>query len=209
MPTLTSRPFAALATTGLFLITSATATLAAPALNNGFTHVLRPDPTLVASVAVLPVSRPEIGSLDRTKPGGRYQLAHEIYDEQNRFGHPGKAGAVTRTIKIEARDGVFAPDALTVKLGETIRFEIRNTGQLDHEFMIGDKREQTEHDQEMTAMPGMVMQDPNGVSVPPGQTATLIWTFSKKGNFEYGCHVPGHYVAGMFGRLNVQRASGQ
>ncbi|MBL6751656.1 MAG: cupredoxin family protein [Nevskia sp.] len=120
------------------------------------------------------------------------------------FGHPGKSAAITRTVKIEARDISFAPAALTVKVGETVRFEVTNTGRLDHEFMIGDANEQGEHDKEMAAMPGMAMDDPNGVSVPAGKTATLIWTFTKTGALQYGCHVPGHYAAGMVGQLTVQ-----
>lgn len=120
------------------------------------------------------------------------------------FGHPGKSSAVTRTVKIEARDISFAPAAMTVKVGETVKFEITNTGRLEHEFMIGDAKEQVEHDKEMAAMPGMAMDDPNGVSVPAGKTATLIWTFTKAGALQYGCHVPGHYAAGMVGQLTVQ-----
>jgi uncharacterized cupredoxin-like copper-binding protein len=133
-----------------------------------------------------------------------FLAVHETHSAANRFGQPGKASAVTRTVEIEARDIAFSPGALSVKRGETIRFVIHNYGQLDHEFMIGDSTEQIEHDKEMAAMPGMAMNDPNGVSVAPGKTASLIWKFSKPGTFEYGCHVPGHYASGMLGKLSVQ-----
>lgn len=125
---------------------------------------------------------------------------HETYW----FGHPGKASAASRTVMIEASELKFAPATLTAKVGETIQFKITNSGKLDHEFMIGDVREQVEHDKEMASMPGMAMDDPNGVSVAPGKTATLIWTFTKAGQLQYGCHVPGHYQAGMVGQLTVQ-----
>ena len=131
---------------------------------------------------------------------GDESSSHETYW----FGHPGKAKATTRTVKIEASELKFAPATLTAKVGETVRFEITNSGKLDHEFMIGDVKEQVEHDKEMASMPGMAMDDPNGVSVAPGKTATLIWTFTKAGQLQYGCHVPGHYLAGMVGQLTVQ-----
>lgn len=119
------------------------------------------------------------------------------------FGHPGKASDVTRTIQITAIDDRFLPATVDVKTGQTVRFEIINHGKLDHEFVLGDVAEQQAHDKEMAAMPNMPMDDPNGVSVAAGKTATLIWTFTHPGNLQYACHVPGHYAAGMLGQLNV------
>lgn len=84
-----------------------------------------------------------------------------------------------------------------------MRFEIVDRGALAHEFVIGDIAEQRAHDKEMAAMPDMPMDDPNGVSVAPGKTATLIWTFTRPATLQYACHVPGHYAAGMVGQLNV------
>lgn len=119
------------------------------------------------------------------------------------FGHPGKASEVTRTIRITATDDRFRPAVVDVKAGQTVRFEIVDRGALAHEFVIGDVAEQRAHDKEMAAMPGMPMDDPNGVSVAAGRTATLIWTFTRPATLQYACHVPGHYAAGMFGQLNV------
>jgi len=85
-----------------------------------------------------------------------------------------------------------------------VKFEVRNDGELQHEFILGSKAEQVEHDKEMAAMAGINMTHVNGVSVAPGKTGTLIWTFTKAGSLQYACHVPGHYVAGMIGQLTIK-----
>ncbi len=120
------------------------------------------------------------------------------------FGHPGEAAQVKRTIALSATDIKFAPLQLTVAAGETVKFEIANSGKLDHEFILGSAEEQVAHDKEMAAMAGMKMTHVNGVSVAPGKTGMLIWTFTKAGTLQYACHVPGHYVAGMVGQLTIK-----
>jgi Uncharacterized copper-binding protein len=120
------------------------------------------------------------------------------------FGHRGKAAQVDRTIRITTLDISMDKTRLDVRAGETVRFIVTNKGQLDHEFIIGDAREQTEHEQEMQQMAGMDMPDEsNGITLKPGQTKILIWTFGQNGEVEFACHVPGHYSAGMVGKIFV------
>ena len=52
-------------------------------------------------------------------------------------------------------------------------------------------------------MPGMKHDDPNSVLVEPGKTAELTWTFTRADNLEFACNVPGHYQAGMVGKVKV------
>ncbi|MFJ4194346.1 plastocyanin/azurin family copper-binding protein [Pseudomonas sp. NPDC089534] len=52
---------------------------------------------------------------------------------------------------------------------------------------------------------GMKHDDPNSVLVEPGKTAELTWTFSKAVNLEFACNIPGHYQAGMVGKLTVSQ----
>lgn len=122
------------------------------------------------------------------------------------FGHPGVAAKVDRTVKITALDTMrFVPATVRVKPGETVRFVVTDEGHLVHEFILGDRREQAEHEREMQRMGGMAMPDEaNGVTLQPGQTKTLIWTFGKAGVVEYACHEPGHYAAGMVGKILVK-----
>ena len=93
---------------------------------------------------------------------------------------------------------------ITVKTGETVKFEIRNAGQMRHEFMLGDAKEQHEHAEMMQVHPDMVHEEePDAVTVEPGQTKTLIWRFGAPGLVEGACHIPGHYEAGMVTRIRV------
>jgi len=39
--------------------------------------------------------------------------------------------------------------------------------------------------------------------VAPGKTGTLVWQFTNAGEFNYGCLVPGHFEAGMVGKISV------
>jgi uncharacterized cupredoxin-like copper-binding protein len=139
------------------------------------------------------------------------------------FGHPGDPSEVDRTIEIEATDDMmFEVSSIDVKDGETIRFIIRNVGEIDHDFTIGTPDVQEAHQQEMMKMMeagtshdpmhGAIVphDDPNAVMVHPGETKELIWTFTKADNVEFGCNVPGHYEAGMKGTFNfVPHQAGQ
>jgi uncharacterized cupredoxin-like copper-binding protein len=52
----------------------------------------------------------------------------------------------------------------------------------------------------------MAMNDEAAFSldVPPGQARTLVYTFRTPGAPVYGCHVPGHYAAGMRGTITLK-----
>jgi Cu+-exporting ATPase len=112
-----------------------------------------------------------------------------------------------RSIAIETTDQLrFDPSAIDVREGETVAFTITNSGSVEHEFVIGDAQVQAEHEAEMTSggMNEMDQEEGNAVSIPPGKTATLIYTFDQSGKLLYGCHVAGHYAAGMEGTITVE-----
>ncbi|MBB4820987.1 putative cupredoxin-like copper-binding protein [Pseudomonas alcaligenes] len=140
------------------------------------------------------------------------------------FGHPGKAAEADRTVEITLGDMYYEPASLEVKAGETVRFVLKNTGGLLHEFNLGDAAMHAAHQKEMLQMQQMGMltptgmnhdmgqmdhgammkhDDPNSVLVEPGKTAELTWTFSAATGLEFACNIPGHYQAGMVGRLKV------
>jgi uncharacterized cupredoxin-like copper-binding protein len=108
-------------------------------------------------------------------------------------------------VRVRMTDGLrFQPAAITVRHGSTVTFLVTNTGALTHEFVIGDLAAQAEHEREMREMGGMPMHDhPNAVSVLPGETRRLTWTFLRRGTMLFGCHVTGHYAAGMKGTVAV------
>jgi uncharacterized cupredoxin-like copper-binding protein len=130
-------------------------------------------------------------------------------------GMPGHAGDVDRTVTVIARDTEFDRKKIKVKAGETIRFVIKNKGELVHEFTVGTHAQQKAHQVEMQKMmdAGNLMADKvigkmghshgNSVLVEPGKQGEVIWTFGKAQDLEFGCNVPGHYESGMKGHFRV------
>ena len=120
------------------------------------------------------------------------------------IGQPGLAANVTRTIQVDMSDKMrYTPASMAVKQGETIRFVVRNRGRLRHEFVLGQERELKEHYEVMKKFPEMEHAEPNMVSVAPGGTGEVIWQFTKAGPVHFACLHPGHYDAGMKGRITV------
>jgi uncharacterized cupredoxin-like copper-binding protein len=110
---------------------------------------------------------------------------------------------VSRTIQVSTTDTLrFVPDQISVRAGETIAFEISNPASVPHEFFLGTTAEQQAHEAEMAS--GAPMHaEPGQVDVPAGKTVRLVSTFDQPGTLEYGCHVPGHYPAGMRGTITI------
>jgi len=127
-----------------------------------------------------------------------------ISTEEKPFGREGDPRRATRTIKVDMSDKMrFNPSALTVRQGETVRFIISNSGKLMHEFVLGDLKELKEHAALMKKFPGMEHDEPYMAHVAPGKTETIVWQFTKTGEFHFGCLLPGHFEAGMVGKINV------
>lgn len=119
---------------------------------------------------------------------------------------PAGTSTDVRTIQVAMTDELrFEPDAFTAGAGETVRFEVTNSGEILHDFFIGDEQEQAEHEEEMGGMSGMAEDGPNSLSVDPGQTKTLEYTFpDEPGELLIGCHEPGHYDAGMVATVTIE-----
>jgi uncharacterized cupredoxin-like copper-binding protein len=114
------------------------------------------------------------------------------------------ASATTRVVAVTTTDALrFEPDDITVMQGETVRFEVTNAGNVRHELYIGDAEAQAGHEAEMREMGGMAHDEPDGISVDPGQTEVLEHTFAEAGTLLMGCHEPGHYEAGMVGTIAI------
>lgn len=110
---------------------------------------------------------------------------------------------VSRTIAVTTTDALrFSPDHISVKAGGTVAFDITQSGALPHEFFIGTPAEQQAHEAEM-ATGSPMMDEPGAADLLAGGTGSLVYTFDEPGTLEYGCHVPGHYAAGMRGTITV------
>lgn len=129
----------------------------------------------------------------------------EVFD----FGEPADASDATTIIDIAANDDFsYTPDSVKVSAGDVVTFRVTNSGNLNHEFTLGDESLQQEHEQEMKDMGDMQMgDDPNAISIASGETGELTWKFSGSGDVLMGCHVAGHYDGGMRGKITVAAAA--
>jgi uncharacterized cupredoxin-like copper-binding protein len=99
---------------------------------------------------------------------------------------------------------MFVPARLEIKRGEQVRFVLQNNGELDHEFVLATAKENVKHAEEMKKNPDMEHDDPNAKRLKPKTKDELVWRFTKRGTFEYGCLIPGHREAGMTGVIVVK-----
>jgi uncharacterized cupredoxin-like copper-binding protein len=130
---------------------------------------------------------------------------HGVEMKETGFGRTGDRSKVTRTVHVEMRDTMrFHPAELTIKRGDTVRFVVKNAGSALHEMVLGSTGELQAHAALMRKHPGMEHDEPYMAHVPPGKRGNIVWQFTKAGEFQYGCLVPGHFEAGMAGRITVK-----
>jgi len=104
----------------------------------------------------------------------------------------------------EGNKKFFEPARIEVRRGEQIRFALQNDGGGPHEFVLATAAENRKHADEMKKLPEMEHDDPNAKRVQASTGAELVWKFTKRGEFQFGCVIPGHYDAAMFGAIVVK-----
>lgn len=122
------------------------------------------------------------------------------------FGRAIRASDATRTIKVEMSDAMrFSPAEIRIARGERVRIVVRNAGATLHEMVLGTRKELEQHAELMRRFPGMEHDEPYMAHVAPGATGEINWEFTQSGEFLYGCLIPGHFDAGMVGRIIVAK----
>lgn len=123
------------------------------------------------------------------------------------YGKPGDPKKPARIVQVVMREAdgkmLFLPDTLTVRRGEQIRFQLRNNGAIDHEFVVGTVEANLKHMKDMEKNPDMEHDDPNARRLKPKGSGEILWQFTKAGTFDFSCLIPGHRQAGMFGTIVV------
>ena len=125
--------------------------------------------------------------------------------QQTAFGREADAARATRTIKVDMNDTMrFSPDTIQIRRGSVVRFQVTNSGKVMHEMVLGTMKELKGHAELMRKYPGMEHDEPYMAHVAPGKTESIVWEFTNFGEFYYGCLIPGHFEAGMIGRIIVR-----
>lgn len=137
--------------------------------------------------------------------GGASIGSTDLEEASTPFGRPGDPRGASRTVTIRMSDSMrFSPDRVTVKRGETVRFVVRNDGKLLHEMVLGTARGLEEHAALMRKFPEMEHDEPYMVHVEPGKRGEIVWTFDKSGEIGFACLIPGHFEAGMTGKVTAR-----
>ena len=93
--------------------------------------------------------------------------------------------AAMKEITVEGNEYAFIPSAITVKKGEVVKVNFKNTGKFPHNFSIADLSVKSK-------------------TIQPGEEDAVTFTADKVGSFTYICTVPGHADKGMKGTLTVK-----
>ena len=140
------------------------------------------------------------------------------------IGEKGDPNKIDRTVNIKMYDNYYEPNLVKIKKGETIKFIVKNLGEMVHEYNIGTKEMHIKHQSEMqklidheillvdkidrVKMKKMSKMDhslghshSNSIMLEPKTSGEIIWKFSKDINLEMACNIPGHYESGMFGKF--------
>jgi uncharacterized cupredoxin-like copper-binding protein len=124
------------------------------------------------------------------------------------FGEAGDAKKPSRLIQIMMveSDGKmqFIPNRIEVRKGEQVKFSLRNNGELDHEIVLATLEMNNAHAKEMAKNPDMEHDDPNAKRLASKKTGEMVWKFTKAGEFDFSCLIPGHREAGMTGTIIVK-----
>ena len=130
-----------------------------------------------------------------------------VVKEQKDWGIAGDAKSAKRSIEVGMADNMrFTPARIEVRQGETVKFVVRNTGRVMHEFVLGTPEELAAHAELMKKFPDMQHDEPYMAHVPSGKTGEIVWTFNRAGEFEFACLIAGHYQGGMVGTIMVTPA---
>jgi len=115
------------------------------------------------------------------------------------------AGSV-RVVIIELVDFRFVPAAIDVNVAESLRFIVVNRSDLPHELFIGPTEDQERHHAlHVAAAPEMQdrLEGPTGLYLPGHGTGQLAYRVERLGDLVIGCHLIGHFEAGMVGTIRV------
>lgn len=160
----------------------------------------------ISRTALMLVSLLAVAGVAIAGPG---QKGHSHgHDDETEYGVPGDKNKPSRTVVVQlteaGRKMVFIPDVISIRRGEQIKFVLRNVGVIEHEFVLGTKAEIDAHAEQMKKNPDMEHDDPQSKRLKAKENGEIYWRFTKAGEFEFACLIPGHREMGMHGKIFVK-----
>ena len=120
------------------------------------------------------------------------------------------AGMAGRTVEVEMDEWGFSPAAIEVTPGETIRFLVRNTGNLPHEFMFMSagvmqalNYRLQRADWSLTEHEAIFEQ----AIILPGDSMDVTLRIEEPGTWTFMCMLPYHMQFGMMGMMMSEGAA--
>ncbi len=169
------------------------------------THTVNVGKSIVAIVALALFAPVSLFAHSEDKHEGQRKDVDYTNVEQHEFGAAADPVGASRTIVVEMSDEMkFEPNVIELQRGDIVHFKIKNTGALLHEMVLGTNAGLEEHAELMKKFPGMEHEELYMAHVPPSGVMDMGWQFTNAGEFYYGCLVPGHYEAGMRGKIVVR-----
>ena len=122
--------------------------------------------------------------------------------------HSGDAPEADVVVEVEMFEFGYRVEPTEVPVGSTVRFDVRNVGKVEHEAVVGDEHVQDEAEEQMAQMAqsgttGEHHHDVPSLTLAPGESDSLVVTFDEPGAVIIGCHIPGHWDAGMRADITV------
>jgi uncharacterized cupredoxin-like copper-binding protein len=125
--------------------------------------------------------------------------------EATPFGIAADPRKAKRTVRVDMSDAMrFTPAEITVQRNEVLRFVAANKGTVLHEMVLGTMDELKKHAELMKKHPGMEHDEPHMAHVAPGKSGEIGWKFTRSGTYYFACLIPGHFEAGMIGKVIVK-----
>lgn len=111
------------------------------------------------------------------------------------------AGDAGFVVEVEMLEFGFALDTTKVPMGEPVTFRFHNTGVIEHEAMFGSAHEQEEFATSGGHGDGHGGDSHHGdiaaITLDAGATGEMVLSFDTPDEIWIGCHIAGHWDAGM------------
>ena len=107
------------------------------------------------------------------------------------------APSAAETVAVEEGEYYIRPAETTFVVGQPYTFAVSNAGNTSHEFVIEPAGSTEKTPLEANGQKSAIDD------IAPGAASQLTWTFTEPGQYQFACHLPGHFTSGMVIQFEV------